>query len=205
MQLIDEINLLKNRIGHIVEERIREFEVMQNKDNLSWFHELCFCILTANTSAEMGIRVQSSISAIEFATLDEMDLSRRLREAGYRFYRTRAKYIVSNRSYAGNIKDIITKMGKEERREFLVKNIKGMGYKEASHFLRNVGYKDYAIIDKHIFRLMVENGLTREKQVNPKNYVELEKILENIARTVDIDLARLDLYLWYMETGKVLK
>ncbi|GAJ17855.1 unnamed protein product, partial [marine sediment metagenome] len=29
-------------------------------------------------------------------------------------------------------------------REWVVKNFKGLGYKEASHFLRNIGYKNFA-------------------------------------------------------------
>ena len=205
MHLLNIIEELKKEIGEMVEKRIKEFESMKEKDDLTWYHELCFCILTANTSAEMGIKVQNSISAEEFANLDEESLSRRLKESGYRFYKTRAAYIVKNRNYSKNIKKIILSLEKEERREFLVKNIVGIGYKEASHFLRNVGYKDYAIIDKHIFNLMKENGLTNEKKVTEKNYTELEKILYGIAEKAGLDLARLDLYLWYIKTKKVLK
>ncbi|MEM0137180.1 MAG: N-glycosylase, partial [Thermoplasmata archaeon] len=118
---------------------------------------------------------------------------------------TRAKYSFENRDYSKNIKKILIGLNKEEKREFLIKNLKGIGNKEASHFLRNVGYKDYAIIDKHIFKIMKEYNLTNEKNVNGKNYYELEKILTKVGEKVNLDLGRLDLYLWYMETGKVLK
>ena len=205
MNLLERIEDLKIKIGDIVEKRIREFEEMQNKEDIYWYHELCFCILTANTSAEMGIRVQNAISPEEFANLDYSELSKRLHELGYRFYKTRAKYIFENREYSKNIKKILIGLNKEEKREFLIKNLKGIGNKEASHFLRNVGYKDYAIIDKHIFKIMKEYNLTNEKNVNGKNYYELEKILTKVGEKVNLDLGRLDLYLWYMETGKVLK
>ena len=36
-------------------------------------------------------------------------------------------------------------------------------------------------------------------------YIEIENILRNLAREVELDLASLDLYMWYIETGKVLK
>ena len=38
-----------------------------------------------------------------------------------------------------------------------------------------------------------------------KKYQEIEDLLKNIAKETDLTLAELDLYLWYMETGKILK
>ena len=78
--------------------------------------------------------------------------------------------------------------------------------KEASHFLRNIGYKDVAIIDFHIIDLLERNGLIKKpKNMTKDKYIEIENILRSLARDVDLDLASLDLYLWYIETGKVLK
>jgi len=36
--------------------------------------------------------------------------------------------------------------------EWLVKNLTGLGYKEAGHFLRNIGSGKIAILDRHILR-----------------------------------------------------
>ena len=78
--------------------------------------------------------------------------------------------------------------------------------KEASHFLRNVGYFDLAIIDKHIINLLVaENLIERPKSLSAKKYVEIENILRDLARETGTTLGELDLYLWYEQTGKVLK
>lgn len=65
-----------------------------------------------------------------------------------RFKNNKAKYLVTLRE---QMKDkngkIVTKDFFEsisdvnEKREWIVKNIKGMAYKEASHFLRNVGFE----------------------------------------------------------------
>jgi N-glycosylase/DNA lyase len=38
-----------------------------------------------------------------------------------------------------------------------------------------------------------------------KRYLEIEAVLKKIAEKLDMSLAELDLYLWYLETGKVLK
>ncbi len=205
MELEEKIKSLQKEISPIIEKRIREFDEMNRKDDLAWFSELCFCILTANTSAELGLRMQKSLRAMEFATLSEYELSMKLKELGYRFYNTRAKYIHENQKFSHTIKKIILEKKEIEKREWLVQNIKGLGYKESSHFLRNVGYKNFAIIDKHIFNLMRKYGITNEIKITEKNYVLLENELKKIADKLGMDLARLDLYLWYMETGKILK
>ncbi len=88
-----------------------------------------------------------------------------------------------------------------------MKNIKGIGYKEASHFLRNVGYKNIAILDRHIINLMLEYGLIEEKPktLSRKIYLSIEKKLKIIADRLNMPMAELDLYMWYMKTGEVLK
>jgi len=205
MELEEKIKSLQKEISPIIEKRIKEFDEMNRKDDLAWFSELCFCILTANTSAELGLRMQKNLRPLEFATLNEYELSMKLKELGYRFYNTRAKYIRENQKFSYTIKKIILGKKDIEKREWLVQNIKGLGYKESSHFLRNVGYKNFAIIDKHIFNLMKKYGITNEIKITEKNYVLLENELKKIADKLGMDLARLDLYLWYIETGKVIK
>ena len=93
-----------------------------------------------------------------------------------------------------------------KRREWLVKNVKGIGYKEASHFLRNVGYDNYAIIDFHIIDVLAKYKVIRRPQkLNRERYHKIEEKLKEVAANAKLSLAELDLYLWYMETGKVLK
>jgi N-glycosylase/DNA lyase len=47
------------------------------------------------------------------------------------------------------------------RRDWLAqeKQVKGLGYKEASHFLRNIGVKGHAILDKHVMRCLADVGV----------------------------------------------
>ncbi|MHA2326793.1 MAG: 8-oxoguanine DNA glycosylase, partial [Promethearchaeota archaeon] len=91
-------------------------------------------------------------------------------------------------------------------RDWIVKNIKGIGYKEGSHFLRNIGYNNLAIIDFHIIDLLVKSHLIEKpKTLTKKKYLEIEELLKLIGKKLKLNLAELDLYLWYTETGKVLK
>lgn len=139
--------------------------------------------------------------------MDRSSLARLLKELGHPYYERRAEYIVEARKYS-NIYEIVSQFRDERHaREWLVKNVRGIGYKEASHFLRNVGYKNVAIIDRHILRVMVKYGLIEKapKGLTRKKYLELEGILERLAKDAELTLAELDLYLWYMETRKVLK
>ena len=203
--LIEKINNLKSsNISRIIENRIKEFEELGKKKEDEVFSELCFCLLTANFQAEKCIRIQKDLGR-GFDLLPEKELAKRLREIGHRFWPQRAERIVKARECKTELCKIMKESGKEMRIWF-ADNVKGLGMKEASHFLRNIGYKDVAIIDFHIIDLLVNEGLIeRPKTISRKKYLEIEKILEEIGKATNLDLARLDLYLWYMETGKVLK
>jgi N-glycosylase/DNA lyase len=197
--LINLVEKLKNSdIRKVVEQRIREFESIPRDFN-SLFRELTFCILTAGTSAELGIKTINHLGDTIF-TESEEEIQKRLKEV-YRFHTIRAGYIFQARKSFRKI-DINSK----NVRELLVENIKGLGMKETSHFLRNVGFKNFAIIDFHIIDILVKYGLIDKPKTLTKNkYFEIEDVLKEIARKTDLSLAELDLYLWHEETGKVLK
>lgn len=199
-------NLKKNKIKDVINTRIEEFEKVGSQSSDELFNELCFCILTANFNAERSIRIQKKIGD-GFQTLPEPELAKRLSELGHRYPNVRAKYIVEARRYKDSLKGIIENFDVEsELRKWIVKNVKGLGYKEASHFLRNIGYKHLAIIDFHIIDLLAKHKLIEKpKTLTKKRYIEIEGLLRKIAGKLDLNLAELDLYLWFSETGKVLK
>jgi N-glycosylase/DNA lyase len=204
-QLIEKVEKLKLVIGNSVKRQIQEFCSFKFKDNESWFSELCFCILTANSSAEMGIKIQKELGYEGFASLNENELAEKLRELGYRFYNVRADYIVRARRFL-NIKDIIVDMDPFDARNWLVENVKGYGYKEASHFMRNVGYLDFAILDRHILRMLHNHGIVEKpKYLVKRRYLEIERVFVQLAEELEIRPGELDLYLWYLATGKILK
>jgi len=205
MELTKIIKRLKrSEIGKMVERRVKEFEENKSSDRI--FEELCFCILTANFNAERAIRIQEKIGN-GFLTFSQEKLAEELKKLGHRYPKTRARYIAEARKYKNSLKKIINSFKDERKlREWLVKNIKGIGYKEASHFLRNVGFKNLAIIDFHILKLLTKHKLARKpKTLTRKKYLEIERKLRRMAKKLNLSLAELDLYLWYLETGKILK
>ena len=204
-KLIYDLKATIPKIRDIVEERKKEFK--ENfKTNESVFKELCFCLLTANFNAYKSIIMQKEINE-GFLTHSQQKLEEELSRLGHRFPKARAQYIVEARKYSKNIKDILKKFSSgKSAREWVVKNIKGIGYKEGSHFLRNVGFFDVAIIDYHIIDLLERYRIIeRPKTLTKNKYLEIEKTLEGMSKTIDLSLGELDLYLWYMETGTVLK
>ncbi len=206
IELLNKIeSLKKTEISYIVKKRINEFKNINKTSNDELFKEMCFCILTANFNAEKSIRIQNEIGEC-FFTNSKDELSKKLRDYGHRFPNARAQYISESIKLRNKLKDIIQFYDKETLREWFVNNIKGLGYKEVSHFFRNIGFDDYAIIDFHIIDILVEHKLIeRPKTITKKKYLEIEELLRKIAKKTDLTLAELDLYLWYMETGKILK
>ncbi|WP_292488028.1 N-glycosylase/DNA lyase [Methanohalobium sp.] len=201
-------DLKADDISETVDKRILEFESLYKKGNKEWFNELCFCLLTANSSARLGIDIQNYMKKNDgFLTYDQKELSTVLKQMGHRFYEKRAEFIILARNNAADIRDRITSMENEfTAREWIVKNIKGIGYKESSHFLRNVGYKHLAILDKHILRILSNSGLIEvPKTLTRKKYYNIEQVFNSIAEEADLTPAELDLYLWYTQTGEVLK
>mgnify|MGYP001071328712 FL=1 len=205
--LLESVEKLKqSEVRKLVDARLREFEGIGNKPSTEIFKELCFCILTANFNAEKSMKIQKDVGD-GFLVLSESQLSRELSNLGHRYPSARAKYIVEARRYKDTIKEIIRSFKDENPlREWLVENVSGIGYKEASHFLRNIGYKNYAIIDFHIIDILTRYKLIEKLRSPTKGkYLEIEKLLKEIARKLDLSLAELDLYLWFIETGKILK
>lgn len=205
------IQLKFQHVSHLVKSRLEEFQLLHTHSDSEWFSELCFCLLTANSSAQMGIKVQQALGD-KFANLTQKELSKELRRLGYRFYNKRAEYIFLAKKHAPGLRHRILELVKEggtrKAREWLVENVKGLGYKESSHFLRNVGYKDVAILDRHILRTLHENGLIHEipkSGLDRITYLKYENLMRIMAFKVRMNLAALDLYLWYLKTGKVLK
>ncbi|MHA1110256.1 MAG: N-glycosylase/DNA lyase [Promethearchaeota archaeon] len=195
---------LKNKI----DIRIQEFHDINkaNKDTL--FGEMCFCILTANFNAVKGIQIQKQLGT-DISRLSQEDLATKLKELGYRFPNIRAQYIFESRKWYSKVESILLSYSLSDQRDlrnWLAKNIKGLGLKEASHFLRNIGYDNCSIIDFHIVDILVDHGLIgKPKTLTKRKYEEIEHVLEVIAEINELTLAELDLVLWYLETGQILK
>lgn len=197
-------NLKIGKTRKLADSRIKEFQKLGKSSGNKLFEDLCFCLLTANYNAEGGIRIQEALGE-KFCTLPENELALELKRLGHRYPNARAGYISGARKHIPLLKSLLSKSGPEAR-EWLVKNVDGLGWKESSHFLRNVGFQDLAIIDFHIVDLLVREGLIeRPKVLTKKHYLDIEGLLGKMAEKAGLSLGELDLYLWYLETGKMLK
>ena len=206
--LLNQIDSLKSsNVKKIIDNRIQEFKNIGQKPNEELFKELCFCLMTANFNAARSIDIQKALDD-EFLTLPEEELADKLKFFGHRFPKVRAKYLTGARKHVNDLTEVMEffKNDENELREWVVEHVKGLGFKEASHFLRNIGYDNFAIIDFHIIDLLERNKLIEKPKTMTKNkYFEIENLLKKIADKSGLTLAELDLYLWYKETGKILK
>jgi N-glycosylase/DNA lyase len=170
------------------------------------FSEACFCILTANFKAEAGIKIQAEVGIEGFRNYSLEELYNILKKHGHRFVMQRAERIVNLRPLESFLQEIRYYDDGKKAREELVKKVKGYGYKEASHFLRNIGFEDVAIIDRHISRFLFENNLVKPRKTMTKNvFLESESALENLSQELNLTQGELDLYIFYIKTKKVLK
>ncbi|HAR46584.1 MAG: hypothetical protein A2X56_00245 [Nitrospirae bacterium GWC2_57_13] len=198
----------------LIEQRLAEFRAVYDRGDEAIFEELCFCILTAGSSAKMGMKTIEALRDI-LRSGDEAALQQRAREHRVRFWRLRPSYIHHTREYLVqhcglDLKKLLGSFSCPlARREFLAANkaVKGLGYKESSHFLRNVGFRGYAILDKHIINSLREmrvigSGL---KPGSRKGYLAIERKLARFADEIGIDMDHLDLLLWSRKTGEILK
>jgi N-glycosylase/DNA lyase len=213
------VTLEKIRAAHIerrreIRARLAEFEAVRRTatDERLW-EELVFCIFTAGASARMGL---GSIEAVRhlLACGTHEELAAAL-QSKHRYPNSRSGYIVVTRSYLESDCRMRLRERLEnfedptERRDWLARTreIKGLGYKESSHFLRNVGYRGYAILDKHILRCLSEVGVLDSPQPpsTRARYLSTEERLRRFADDLGVDFDELDLVLWSMKTGEILK
>lgn len=183
-------------------------------DEQLW-EELVFCIFTAGASARMGFRSVEAIRPLLLQGKRE-EMTSALKNAGaHRFPVARPGYIVVTRDYLREHCDMALRQKLSSfvdplaRRDWLAreKRIKGLGYKESSHFLRNIGLMGHAILDKHVMSCLRDLQVvdTAKPPATRAGYLETEERLRLFAREIRIDFDELDLVLWSMKTGEVLK
>lgn len=189
-----------------IRRRLREF---RNVKPEMYFYELVYCILTPQSRASNAFRVTEELHMKNFQNIDfnpEPILGQR--ECYIRFHRTKAKHLLKVRQqYPAIEKMLLGSISAYELRQWLVKNVIGMGWKEASHFLRNIGHRDLAILDRHILKHLQLFGLIRTfpKTLTLKKYLQIEKKFRNFSNKCGIAMDELDLLFWSLGTGMILK
>lgn len=218
--------------------RLKEFKKLWSDGNdEEIFTELAFCILTPQSKAKScwdAIAMLEKQDLLSKGTIKQIKQGLNC----VRFKNKKAEYIVMARklfmkqnrikvipphpplvkggrgdfkvnSHRVSIKQLLRHFTDiYECREWLVQNIKGIGYKEASHFLRNIGFGEkIAILDRHILRNLNQLGIIEEipKSISQAKYMQIEKNMMGFAKQINIPLSHLDLLFWYKGTGEIFK
>lgn len=201
-----------NKRKDAIKKRLEEFDDVWKEPEKKIFEELCFCLCTPQSKArscDVFIRKASESGALFKGTEKEL----RTLMPGVRFCDNKSRYITEARDlFTENgkikIKHRISSYTPIEAREWLVSNVRGLGLKESSHFLRNIGKsRDLAILDRHILKNLKKHGVISEipKYLTRNRYLDIEKKMKIFSRDMCIPLGEMDLLFWSEETGEIFK
>lgn len=201
-ELIEEYKSKKKYI----KRRLKEFSDIDKGQDKEIFPELCFCILTPQSNARHCDKAIQELKKRNLLFTGRVRAIRRILKGRSRFHNKKAEYIVNARRLFD--KEILSQDDAKAIRNDLVKTIKGIGYKEASHFLRNIGLgADVAILDRHILKNLRIYGIINKvpSSLTPKMYLDIEDKARRFSKRVRIPLEELDLLFWSKETGEIFK
>jgi len=217
---VEEIKRIYFPVKDKIKFRLDEFnKILKTSSDEDIFAELIFCILTPQSKAKSCWYAAKNLMDKKLLFKGNAEkIAKEIR--GARFKYRKAKYIVKARktfsingkfSIKSRIEELIRReslIENEKTREWLVNNIKGIAYKEASHFLRNIGLgENLAILDRHILKNLKLLGVIKKipNSLSKKKYLEIENRMKKFADSISIPISNLDLLLWYKETGEIFK
>ncbi len=189
-----------------IRTRLADFAAIKPQE---YFYELVYCLLTPQSSAVNAGRATDALKSAGLldALIDPAPILRS-KSAYIRFHNTKARNILDvKEGFRVILPELQNGSTPPAVREWLVQNVRGLGMKEASHFLRNIGRRDLAILDRHILRNLVKHGVVRRipKTLTKKQYLVIENQFRAFARHLGLAMDELDLYFWSLETGEILK
>lgn len=190
--------------------RLDEFKsVLKTK----YFYEMCFCICTPQSKAKHAMIVQNYLETLNFLgknSITEQELAQLLSEKTHyiRFHNQKAKRLIELKTRFNEVEEILhLNISTQEKRNRIASRINGIGYKESSHFLRNIGFTGLAILDRHILKNLVLIGLFTEipKIHTLSQYLKVEEKFIDFANQVQVPIDELDLLFWAYENGEIIK
>lgn len=212
-----DIEVLRSELAtkqRAIESRLAEFRDVGRAADDRIFEELCFALLAIQSSARSSdAAVQSLAREGLLWTGGPEEIARALRHRT-RFHNHKAAYIVRARDRffppeGPALKAALDRFADPKAaRAWLVAEVDGLGLKEASHFLRNIGRgEDLAILDRHILRNLLRHRVIGRmpKSLTPKRYLVIEERMEAFSEAVGISLGALDLLWWSRQTGEIFK
>lgn len=206
MQLTKELKEHYEKSKVLIDQRLNDF-LLVAKD--MYFYELCYCICTPQNKAEAAFEVQLKLQEADFYNkeFNPIDILKNAKHY-VRFHNTKSKRLLEMRENFPKIMQVIeSEISSIEKRNWLNANVKGIGMKESSHFLRNIGHRNLAILDRHILKHLVLCGVYDEipNISSIKKYLDVEQQVLYFAEQININPDVLDLLIWSYESGEVLK
>ena len=203
---LSELRALHAEKRSAIQTRLAEFAHV-SRDNL--FYELAYCLLTPQSSAVNAGKAVRLLEECNFFG-EGVDPEPLLHQKDFyiRFHKTKAKNLLKAREQFPAIRQHCSNgITSFELREWLITNVRGLGRKEASHFLRNIGHRNLAILDRHILKNLVRVGVLARlpKTLTTKVYLNTESKFLKFSEKIGIPMDELDLLFWSMETGEILK
>ncbi|MFW6040296.1 MAG: N-glycosylase/DNA lyase [Thermoplasmatota archaeon] len=209
---IQELRIDYSKIKKEIESRLNDFKKVWEEGDERVFHELIFCLFTPQSKAKVCWNTVKKLKEEQLLSAEEEEIAEEIKKVRFRF--NKAGYLVEAREKfveesSISLKEKIRSFSDQKKaREWIVNNVKGLGLKEASHFLRNIGMADnLAILDRHILKNLDDMDVIEAipKTLTKKRYLEIEEKMKSFSEYIDIPLAHLDLLLWYRETGEIFK
>jgi N-glycosylase/DNA lyase len=205
------IDFLKSEYKKKKNEIIKRLSEFKTVSSGEYFYELMYCLFTPQSSAQNCFKAVAEIKSMDYL-IKSFPLKNILHQKDgtyIRFHNNKERYVKEAKLKLNMILENIEVIKEPfPLREWLVNNIKGLSYKESTHFLRNIGKNgDLAILDRHILNNLLDAGAITEipKSLSKNKYYEIEKIFQNFAFDMKIDINELDLLFWSFGTGIILK
>lgn len=190
-----------------IRRRLEQYAAVSQEQ---YFYELVYCLMTPQSSAVNAGKAQQEFESLALHKHDIDPEPILFSKAHYiRFHRSKARWIREMKEQYHLIEHMtVSTVPAVEKREWFVRNVKGLSYKEATHFLRNIGQNEgLTILDRHILKNLKYFGVIRSlpTTLTKKRYLSIEKKFTSFADEIGISVDELDLLFWSNETGEILK
>jgi N-glycosylase/DNA lyase len=207
--------IVTDLIRHLLNEIERDPSVAPKFDRLSdvkaiW-QSLLFCVLSSQVRATVAVRAVSCIlSDVPFfqeklSSVDVYHQTKRIlqrRDVGYRFPEVRSRQVADSWFAFAQVKDdfyayLDSFSAESEARLSVSARFPGLGLKQASMFLRDVGYSDrLCVIDTHILWYCSRVHSLPQSALTPRRYLEIEKYLLEASDAFGVSANIFDSAVW---------
>lgn len=189
-----------------INEKLDEFNNIRAD---MYFYEMCYCLLTPQTKASSAYKVQKRLEELDFKNRNiDVDYLLANPEHYIRFHNQKSDRLHKLKTVFPEVLVLLKNdIPPRTKRDLIADVVNGYGLKESSHFLRNIGYRNVAILDRHILKHLFSCDVIDDipKNLNKAKYHEIEQKFDDFANYVGISIDELDILFWSYETGEILK